>query len=277
MTQKPLYENFKWTFSTLGCSDLTLEESCLLAKKFGLKHIEVRSLEDRVDLPDYFAGKYGSPENLKSVLDDHGVQISTLNASLKMVGNTKEDREEFLKFVPWAEAIDTPLLRAFDGGTPQTILEGETLEQAVDTLRWWQELRAKNSWNVKMAVETHDCLCPLDGYDRIKNELGKDFTVIWDSHHTWKKSGVPIKDSWEHLKSSVPTVHLKDSVPVPSARHPFSYTTYGEGTFPLNETLETLKKDGYDGFVCIEWERKWHPYLAPLDEALQKAKDLNWF
>jgi hypothetical protein len=29
--------------------------------------------------------------------------------------------------------------------------------------------------------------------------------------------------------------------------------------------------------VSIEWERKWHPYLDPMETALTRARELGWW
>lgn len=277
MSQNPHYKNFKWTFSTLGCHDLSLEECSELAKKFGLKFIEARAFEDRIDLPELFAEKYGAPENIRKKLDELGVEISCFDTSLKLIGNNDESREEFLKFIPWAEAAGTSLLRIFDGGTPETKLEGEALEQALDTLNWWHELRDTNGWTVDIAIETHDCLTTVSEYKKLKSATDRNLRIIWDTHHTWKKANVPVSDSWEALQEDIESIHIKDSITKPSARHPFTYVQLGDGEFPLNETLDIISKNGYDKFVCVEWERKWHPYLLPLSEALSQAQKLEWF
>jgi beta-glucosidase len=33
-----------------------------------------------------------------------------------------------------------------------------------------------------------------------------------------------------------------------------------------------LTRDGYTGCVSLEWERKWHPYLPPLRDALSALR-----
>ena len=33
----------------------------------------------------------------------------------------------------------------------------------------------------------------------------------------------------------------------------------------------------FAGCVSLEWEKLWHPYLAPLDDALTAAAKRNWW
>ena len=71
-------------------------------------------------------------------------------------------------------------------------------------------------------------------------------------------------------------IHIKDSVSVPSARHPYSYCLPGKGEFPVVDTYNVLRDNNYTGVVSLEWERKWHPYLPDLDNALTVLADSGW-
>jgi sugar phosphate isomerase/epimerase len=51
----------------------------------------------------------------------------------------------------------------------------------------------------------------------------------------------------------------------------------GDGEFPVTPLLAALRTDEFAGPVCFEWEKLWHPYLPPLDEALRVAAGRNWW
>jgi sugar phosphate isomerase/epimerase len=270
-------KELNWTFSTLGCPELSLGETVDLARRFGVQHLDLRTLEGRVDLPDLFRESFGSPEKLKGFLDSERMSLTALNTSLKLVGNTEADRTAFLEFVEWAEAAGTPCLRVFDGGTVAEELPDDALEAAQATLSWWRALKQQNGWSTDIGIETHDCLTSVPAIEKLQASLDEPVNLIWDTHHTWKKAGADIRETWAAVKPYTHHVHIKDSISKPSARHPFTYVQLGEGEFDLKGTLQMLCADDYDGMVSIEWERQWHPYLAPLDEALQKARDLGWW
>ena len=139
-------KEMNWTFSSLGCPELDLPKVVELARNKGLKKLELRTLEDRVDLPAYFREQYGSPEQLRNYLDEQGVTVVALDASLKLVGNKPEDRAALLEFVEWAEALGTPWLRVFDGGTFSPNLSPEDLQAATETIAWWRGEKAKGGW-----------------------------------------------------------------------------------------------------------------------------------
>lgn len=272
----PEYAEFQWSFSTLGCPEMSLAEICKLARDFGLQFAELRAIEDRIDLPILFSEQFGTPESLSDYLNQAQVGVSCLDTSLKLVGNSIEDRMTFLKFMPWADGIGTRYLRVFDGGTVDAGLNDIAYGMACDTIEWWLEERDRNDWKADMAIETHDCLVHQESHQRLAANY-PELKVIWDTHHTWKKGGVDLETSWKQLGKNTCSVHVKDSISKPSARHPFTYVNLGDGEFPLTEALNLLKEENYQGFVAIEWERMWHPYLPELKEALAKARELNWF
>ncbi len=271
------FADFRWSFSTLGCPALTLEECCALSESYGIASIEARTLESTADLPRLFEVRYGSREELARYLGSQSASIDFLDTSLKLVGNDSVSRNEFLKFIPWAEAIRAKWLRVFDGGTVSDRLDAESFEEANDTLDWWTALKNEKGWKVDIAIETHDSLVHATARSQLLDAIRSPIAFIWDSHHTWKKANEPISVSWNQIKDLVVNVHIKDSISIASARHPFTYVQLGEGEFPLNEVLSLLDGDSYEGNVSIEWERQWHPYLPPLETALSKAKEFAWF
>jgi hypothetical protein len=36
----------------------------------------------------------------------------------------------------------------------------------------------------------------------------------------------------------------------------------GEGKIPVRETVQMIARNGYKGYYCYEWEKRWHPDLA---------------
>jgi len=276
ITNPKSYTDFQWSFSTLGCPGLGLEDICQLARYFDISRIELRTTEDTVDLPKLFKEKFGNPDSLARFLKDQQVSICSLDTSLKLVGNDQASRESFLEYLPWADAISTEMLRVFDGGTVDEGLNDEAFRQAQDTIDWWRKEKEGSGWKTDIAIETHDCLVSSKSSDRILSAI-PDLKIIWDTHHTWKKSADSTETSWRSMAPNVCNVHIKDSISVPSARHPFTYVNLGDGEFPLDKTLSLLKDHGYHGNVSIEWERMWHSYMPNIREALQKARDLDWF
>lgn len=263
------------SFSTLGCVELTLDETFALASRHQLDAVELRGVGGSLDVPAWLAQTYGSPEAFAEHARRSPVRIVALDTSLRLIGSTESDREAFLQFIPWAEALGVPRLRVFDGGG--RTLPDESLAQALETLSWWNALRRKNGWRTDIMIETHDALITTPAIRRFLDAAPVGTSLLWDTHHTWKIGGEIPTDTWSAIRPSVVHIHVKDSSPVPSGRNPYTYMPPGQGEFPMAPLREVLKRDGFSGPVSLEWERHWHPQLAPLDESLTSAADHRWW
>jgi hypothetical protein len=60
--------SFRRALSTLGCPEFSLGDALALAGRHGLEGIELRALGGTVDLPAYFAKRFGTPEQLRTEL-----------------------------------------------------------------------------------------------------------------------------------------------------------------------------------------------------------------
>ena len=257
-------------FSTLGCFELTLPEVLNLAARHGMAAVELRGLAGEMSLPDHLERTLGSVEAAAALAGGPGPKIAALDTSFSLTDESAAARAEFLRHVPWAEAMRVPWLRVFDGKA-----EGDSYADLVEGLRWWEELRARNGWNVRVMVETHDSLLTRAGLETLLRRAPA-VAILWDAHNTWRKGGEIPADIWPAIREHVVHIHVKDSVDRPSARHPFTYVAPGKGRFPMAGLRQALEQDGYAGLVSLEWERKWHPYLGSLEEALDAA-DSGWW
>jgi len=257
--------------STLGCAELNLPEAFALAARHRIDALELRALGNTLELPLYLAKHHGSPETLARELRESGGRIAAFDTSLRLTGASPIEREKFLEFVPWAEALGVPWLRVFDG---ECAKDDARMAEAAATLRWWQELRTQHGWRVECMVETHDSL--LRSADITRFVAGvPGAKVLWDTHHTWKRGEDPLV-TWRAIRPHVAHVHVKDSVSKPSAGYPFTYTTPGDGEFPMVPLARALREE-FTGGIALEWERLWHPYLAPLETALDSAAARAWW
>lgn len=262
-------------FSSLGCPEASLDDTLALATGFGIPAIEVRTLGGTVDLPKYFAEHFGSPAGLAAHLQAKGpaVRIAAFNLSLHLVGPTPAERDQLMAIMPWAEALGVPWLRVFDGGR---LADAAELAEAVATLDWWQELRQRHGWKAQVMIETHDSLFTAAAIGRFL-QARPDAAILWDSHHTWRKGGEDPLKTWSAIRTHVVHIHVKDSINVPSAKHPYTYVLPGDGGFPIAPLLAALEADAYAGLVSFEWEKMWHPYLPSLDQALRVATERAWW
>ena len=261
-------------FSTLGCPDLSLEETLALAAKHRIDAVELRALGGTVELPAYLQARYGSPEALARQVKAQPVRIASFDTSWHLSGWPADERDAFLAFVPWAEALGVPWLRVFDGKA--SLEQPAAVAEAAESVRWWREVRRERGYRADVMVETHDSLFTAAAIQQFQ-AAAPGSAILWDSHHTWKKGGEDPVVTWRAIRGGVAHVHVKDSVAVASARHPFTYVLPGDGGFPIAALLAALRADGFNGAISLEWEKMWHPYLPPLDTALATAAARGWW
>lgn len=262
--------SYRRAFSTLGCPLATLDEALALAVAQRVEAVELRTLEGTTDLPALFAQRFGTPATLAAHVARQSVAIVSLDTSLRLADPKPGDFDAFLHFVPWAEALGVRWLRVFDGGTPAT-----PHDAMLATWQRWRALRAERGWHCDMMIETHDALFTADAIGAFLARA-PDAAILWDSHHTWKKGGEDPVTTWPAIKSRVVHVHVKDSVSRPSERHPFTYVLPGDGEFPMAPLRELLARE-FNGTISLEWEKQWHPYLAPVETALAQAATRKWW
>jgi sugar phosphate isomerase/epimerase len=260
-------------FSSLGCPELSLDAMCALAAKHAIPLVELRAVGGTLDLPGYFAAEFQTPARLASHVRAFGVRIAALDASLHVIGATAAEKEQLTALAPWADALGVRWIRVFDGGKN---IDRAALATARETLHWWQDLRTRNGWRADLMVETHDSLLTTHALRQFRAAVPK-VALLWDAHHTWRKGGEDPDFTWPSIRDAVVHVHVKDSIDVTSARHPFTYVLPGEGQFPIRAVLDMLQADNFDGPVSLEWEKLWHPYLPGLDEALTEAVQRHWW
>jgi sugar phosphate isomerase/epimerase len=259
--------------SSLGCPELSLDAAMALAAKHDVPLIELRALGGTVDLPAYFTAEFGSPAVLAARRRESPVRIVAFNTSLRLAGAAAAEREQLVALAPWAEALGVRWLRVFDGGKRADAAE---FAEAAETVFWWRTLCLRHGWQLDFMVETHDSLFTADAIGRFLTAV-PHMAILWDAHNTWKKSGEDPLVTWQSIRPHVMHIHVKDSISVPSARHPYTYVLPGDGNFPIAPVLRALDEDRFVGGVSLEWEKMWHPYLPSLDEALTTAAARNWW
>jgi sugar phosphate isomerase/epimerase len=261
-------------FSTLGCPEVDLRTALALAERYQLQAIELRALADTINLPTYLASEFGSPEGFGREMRELKIQIAALDTSLHLADGKSHEREQFLTFAPWAEAAGIKWLRVFDGGTKGS--DKSVIHAAAETVRWWRDVRSANNYTVDIMVETHNRLLTVDTINQFLAAAPKT-AILWDAHHTWKQGHEDPVATWRAIGSHIVHVHVKDSVSIPTPKHPYKYVLPGDGEFPMAPLKATLESANFAGPVSLEWEKLWHPELPSLEEALQAAMEKKWW
>jgi sugar phosphate isomerase/epimerase len=117
----------------------------------------------------------------------------------------------------------------------------------------------------RILLETHDShprgadvRAVLTGLDAVAP--GHPCGAIWDAMHPWRAGESPA-DTAAALAPWLAYVQFKDGT------RDGQVTALGDGAVPLGEIAALVGERWWS----FEWERAWHPHLAPLDVALPAA------
>lgn len=250
-------------FSTLGCPKWPWKTILKNASESGYTGLELRGILDQMDLtkvPELSGTQLtGSMKDLDAL----GLKVSDLGASAAMhepdPAKLAKHMDEAKRFIDLAHTMKVPYVRVF----PNQLVKGEEKKVTID--RMIRNLTVLGDYakpaKVTVIVESHgeftnkDLLAPLMG-------ASKNVAFLWDTHHTIVAGEKP-ETTWETLGKFTRHVHLKDSVPNPggAAENARKYVLTGSGKIPVKEVVTLLAKNGYKGYYCYEWEKRWHPEI----------------
>lgn len=252
----------KFGFSTLGAPQYSLAQCNDLAVTCGLDFLEVRSLGGSLDMPAYFA---------ENPVPAGSLPIHVLGSSLFLTTAGDADVEAFFGFMKLADQLGTPYVRVFGGGDFSEDLDPDKLQHAAAVVRRIREKVATEGWRAEPILEMHDAFSNSERCQRLNSLLDAPLSLLWDSHHTWRIGGESLSETWQAVSPLIRHIHYKDSR---ATEEGFDYVPPGEGQFPSQDLFSLLKSQGYAGGVSLEWERKWHPELAPLEAVMPNFADV---
>jgi sugar phosphate isomerase/epimerase len=222
-------------YSNLAAPAWSIERAAEAVSEYGYDGLELRLLD-------------GEPIDAQA-LDGHTrravaralerTRLACLDTSLR-----PDDPDGILAALDLAAEWGAPAIRVFggDGDLDRPLARAEEL-------------------GVLVAIETHD---EWSSARRLAGLLGDDrVRAVWDLHHPHRAGESP-SEVVEALGSRIELVHVKD------ATAGGALVPLGEGVVPVCESLALLRDAGWDGWIVVEWEKRWHPELAEPEIALPR-------
>ena len=254
----------KLAYSTLGCPDWTLDEAIAAARKNNISALEIRGIAGEMDLLKIPALM---PENMAQTREKLGeLTICTLGSSLKFDRSVDRDEmlEEGRKLVDLASADGIPFIRIFGNDIFPDEEEEAAIAHLADGIA--ALCACAEGKNVMILLEVHGTINTLERLKAISDRIPSPaFGILWDIAHTDKKYKDNFREFYLPLLPRIRHIHVKDHFRLEEGTR---LVGIGEGEIPIAAIVKSLLSDGYDGFFSLEWEKKWHPDLAPLEEAL---------
>jgi sugar phosphate isomerase/epimerase len=252
------------SLSTLACPDWTLAQIIEACATTGVTGIDFRGFGAEIDitrLRDFTLDL----DLTRAELARHNLQLPCFSTSVTLISPSPQRWQEMLdeahRYATLAARIGTPFLRIFGGAALHGMTRDQTLAMANRHLR--QIVKICRMHHTQPVLETHDDWSTSHAVRELLHEFDpSEAGVLWDLEHTCRAGEAP-GETAHALKRWIRHVHVKDSIIEDGKRIP---KLLGEGDLPLNDFLKALRATDYQGWFCLETERRWHPEIAPAPE-----------
>jgi len=271
------------TVSTLGAPGVDLPTVLSWLHDADVRGLELRLSPNEIVHPAMTSGELG---DVASAIAGAGVTVTGI-ASYVQVASAANDEMVIGALdsaMNLAAALGAPMVRVFPGAPvhPSAYSEKPRLQEPADEVaeraarRLSAVARLADDLGVYPALETHDSHPQGADIAGILERVDGTVGAIWDLMHPWR-TGESLDESWRRLSPWLAGEQARGVVQVKDANLPADATPVpiGDGTLPVDEFAELLTAGGYDGPVCLEWEKKWHPAAVELPTAL--ASTCAWF
>jgi len=254
-------------FSTLGCPDWSWDQILTFAQKSGFSGIELRGIGPDLDILSSPVFSKSQRKGTLRQLNDAGIQLFNLGSSAHLHAHDPKVRAEQLdhakRYLDLAMEMNCRFVRVFPDHFPVGYTREATLEQIKSGLT---ELSNHiHGSKTRVLLETHGEVVASPMLANIMQEVNrKEVGLIWDPFNMWIKTQEDVAAMYHNLKPWIRHVHLKDARVSATG---FTYVLCGQGDFALDKVVQILQKDKYSGYYSLEWEKKWHPTIAPPEEA----------
>jgi fatty-acyl-CoA synthase len=172
---------------------------------------------------------------------------------------------------PFGRELPAAVELACEWGAPAIRVFGGAWEELDDIARRLEPVLGRAAeLGVTVGLETHDSFASASLVGELLQRVGSaSFAAIWDVHHSYRVGESPA-DVLRALGVRIHLVHVKDA-----RRHDeeWELVALGEGDVPVRESLAALGAAGYEGWLTVEWEKRWHPELAEPEVALPRERE----
>lgn len=250
------FPRVKLSLNTLSCPSWDLAAIFETAAGNGIQGIDFRGVGEEIDITRMPAFNAELPATLAE-MRRRGLSMPCLNTSVTLVAPDSQRwndmLEEFRRYAALGEKCGSQRIRVFGGGIPKELSRDEARTMAARHLR--QLIKIGKAFGVIPLLETHDDWRLHEQVLSLMGDLDPaEVGVLWDIEHPYLR-GEPVETTAGQLAKYLRHVQVKDSVEHEGRRLP---KLLGEGELPIVPALQALKGIGYDGWLALETEKRWH-------------------
>jgi fatty-acyl-CoA synthase len=245
----------KLAFSTLGCPDWDWTDIYPMAHDLGYAGIEIRGLGEEITATRAKPFLPKEVDRTAATLKNLNLSISCFssNCVLSTVDGAKAAPDEIGEYIDLASRMHTPFVRVLADGNPAP--DGAVNDAEITALL--KDLATKAAAKgVTLLVETNGAYADTARLARLLDSVGSPaVAALWDINHPYRFFRESPETTWQNLGARIKYVHVKDSIIDDAGKT--RYRMPGSGDLPLIGALELLRAKSFDGFVCLEWVKRW--------------------
>lgn len=268
---------------TMGTPEYTVTEAIKLFHDIGIDGAEI------VVQNGYHSGistacTREELDGIKACAAENHIEICCLtpyNSFFNDLDDAKRESEiqDIETVIRACEYLGARFIRIYGGN----LIAGDTYRlperraRLVDSMRYLGEKAAAK--NVTLVIENHFntmCVSAKDSYSVIKEINHPNVKILYDQANLSFTGNEDYEEAIAIQQDEVAYMHVKDLVfkegvtftsdqvshPEESKRNVYTRIV-GEGVIAWPEILKLVKQHGYDGWLSMEYERRWHPDDIP--------------
>lgn len=264
----------KICFSTLGCPNWKWGEILAAAKDLGYDGVEVRGLEREIFAPRAEPFREGRRIETKKNLEKMDLEIACLTSFCLLY---HEDQDfyyrEGVDYINLAADIGCPYVRVLGDKEPQPS-DNINIDQVADMLKRLGDYAATKG--IMVLIETNGIFAnSILLKETLEKVDSQGVGVLWDVQHPYVFFDETPEQTYQNLKKHIQHVHIKDSV---VENNVITYKLLGDGQLPLQDVVNILKQNDFDGYLSLEWVKRWYYDLEEpgivFAQAISKMKQM---
>lgn len=255
----------KLGFSTIGCPQWDWAEILGTAKDMGIDGLEIRGVEDEIDPMKITIFDAEHLEKTRTQLAQAGIEIAMIASSV-VLGDPMGSREGEQQMVQaknqidFASQNDIPFVRVLLTLDPNPV----PADLPAAKKRYEQLCSYAANKNVRVLVESCGLLSDSAKLAAFVADACPDSRgVLWDIQHPFRNCGEKPKQTVANLGKEIRYVQVKDSVVDDNGE--IEYRMMGLGDVPVYDAVKQLYQMGYEGYLTLEWLKRWRPELRDPD------------
>ncbi|WP_274653332.1 sugar phosphate isomerase/epimerase family protein [Paenibacillus humicola] len=255
----------KIAFQTLACPDWEWAKIVQEARRMGYDGIELRGINGEMYLPKAPPFLEENIAQTMAGLREAGLAICCLDSSCAFHDPQKWEGavQEGCDYIDLAVKLGVPFVRVFGDALPEREEQAVTLERIAKGLTVLG--RYAEGKGVTVLLETHGDIRSVKLIKAIFAQTDSGAVgLLWDFEHPYLHGEEP-EVTFGELSAYIKHTHVKDAKRLPDGK---KLCLIGEGDVPVARMIRILRENGYDGWLSLEFEKKWAPYLEEPEVSL---------